>query len=190
MRREDFNTGIEEQGYYKGRRYIEIVANNKNTKTERLSLKQTTFTSSSEEHRYHEDLDDEWDFVKLFHHYNDNCLPPPDVEMGFDNRFFRCVAPKKVLKKRRKQGIKFTAGLEKGQVVGKNYFAELMQKIANECKLTNPEKQCAASLRSEHICTLVNAEDTIDAKTIMASSCHKSDAAHNVYKRKSHIQLD
>ena len=59
MRREDLNTGVEEQGLYKGCRYIEIVANTKNTKTERLSLKQTTFTSSSEEHRYHEDLDDE-----------------------------------------------------------------------------------------------------------------------------------
>ena len=190
MRREDFNTGVEEQGLYKGRRYIEIVANTKNTKTERLSLKQTTFTSSSEEHRYHEDLDDEWDFVKLFHHYNDNCLPPPEVEMGFDNRFFRRVAPNKVLKKRRKKGIKFTAGLEKGQVLGKNYFNELMSQIAKECKLTNPEKQKAASLRSEHICTLVNAKDTIDAKTIIASSRQKTEAAHNVYKHKSHIQLD
>ena len=65
-----------------------------------------------------------------------------------------------------------------------------MSQIAKECKLTNPKKQKAASLRSEHICTLVNAEDTIDAKTIMASSRHKSEAAHNVYKRKSHIQLD
>ena len=80
--------------------------------------------------------------------------------------------------------------MEKGQVLGKNYFNELMSQIAKECKLTNPEKQKAASLRSEHICTLVNAEDVIDPKTIMASSRHKSEAAHNVYKRNSYIQLD
>ena len=65
-----------------------------------------------------------------------------------------------------------------------------MNEIAHECNFINPERQTAASLRSEHICTLVNAKDAIDSKVLMASSCHKSMDAYNVYKRKSKSQLD
>ena len=84
----------------------------------------------------------------------------------------------------------FTAGLKVQQLVGKNAFTAIMNEIAHDCNFTNPERQTAASLRSEHICTLVNAKDNIDPKTVMASSRHKSIQAHNVYKRKSKNQLD
>ena len=88
------------------------------------------------------------------------------------------------------KGITFRAGLEHNQLVGKNTFSVFMNEIAHECKFINPERQTAASLRSEHICTLVNAKDPIDNKVLMASSRHKSMDAHNVYKRKSKTQLD
>jgi hypothetical protein len=137
-------------------------------------------------------VDDPFDFVKLFHHYNEHCLPPPSsgVELGFGNRFFRRKAPACILKARKKSGIMFTAGLEKNQLVGKNNFKEMMRSIAVDCDLDNPDRQTSASLRSEHICTLMNAEDTLDPKTIMTSTRHKTIAAHNVYKRNSQAQLD
>ena len=90
----------------------------------------------------------------------------------------------------KKAGIMFTAGLEKKQVIGKYYFKNLMRSIAVDCNLDNPDRQTSSSLRSEHICTLMNASDTLDPKTVMASSCHKMIAAHNVYKRNSQVQLD
>ena len=185
-------TGIEKHGAYKGRRFIEVTPNTKNTKTEKLSLKHPTFDSNHLTHRYHEDEDDPFDFVKLFHHYNDHCLPPATsgVELGFGNRFFRRKAPNSVLNMRKKAGIMFTAGLEKNQVVGKNYFKDLMRSIAIDCDLDNPDRQTSSSLRSEHICTLMNAQDALDPKTIMASTRHKTIAAHNVYKRNSQVQLD
>ena len=65
-----------------------------------------------------------------------------------------------------------------------------MSKMSIECKVTNPQNQKAASLRSEHICTLVNAKDYIDPETIMAIAHHKSKRAHHVYKRKSCYLLD
>lgn len=192
MRRCDFKSGIEEHGEYQGCRYVEILPSSKNTKVSKLNLKNETFDCDPEEHRIHEDPDDPFCYVKLWHHYNEKCLPHPNsgVDIGFEGRFFRREAPAKVLKKRRKAGIMFTAGLERGQLVGKNAIPLMMNEIAHECHLIHPERQTAASLRSEHICTLVNAKDTIDAKTIMASSRHKSIDAHNVYKRKSKNQLD
>ena len=54
----------------------------------------------------------------------------------------------------------------------------------------NPDRLTAASIRSEHVCTLVNADENIDAKTIMASSRHKSHQVHDVYKRRSKSELD
>jgi hypothetical protein len=128
----------------------------------------------------------------LFHHYNTKCLPPPEsgIDIGCDDRFFRREAPKKELKKRKKLGITYTAGLSAGQVVGVNSFKLIVNEIAREVGLDNPDRQTSASLRSEHICTLVNAEDTIDSNVVMSSSRHKSDAAHKVYKRNSQAQLD
>ena len=43
MRRQDFNSGIEEHGEFQGRRYVEILPNTKNTKTHRLNLINETF---------------------------------------------------------------------------------------------------------------------------------------------------
>ena len=113
LSRNDFNSGVEEHGLFKGRRYVEILPNQRNTKTEKLNLLNPTFDCDPDEHRIHEDLDDPFDFVKLYHHYNNNCLPPPDsgIDIGFENRFFRRVAPSKVLKDRKKAGICYTAGL-------------------------------------------------------------------------------
>ena len=135
-------------------------------------------------------MDDEFDFVKLFHHYNDHCLPPPGVELNHGGKFFRRVAPQKELESRRKQGIFFTAGLKDNQLLGKNAFGKIVHQIAIDCGLSNPDRQFAASLRPEHINTLVNAEEVIDPKTIMASTRHKTIDAHNVYKRRSKFQLD
>jgi hypothetical protein len=105
--------------------------------------------------------------------------------------FFFChEAPKKELKKRKKMGIAFTAGLSIVQVVGVNSFRVIVYEIACKVGLNNPDQQTSASLQSEHICTLVNAEDTIDSNVVMSSSRHKSDAAHKVYKRISQAQLD
>jgi hypothetical protein len=87
-------------------------------------------------------------------------------------------------------GITFTAGLSVGQVVGINSFGLIVNEIAREVSLGNPDQQTSASLQSEHIYTLVNAEDTIDSNLIMSSSKHKSDAAHKVYKRNSQAQVD
>ena len=192
LRRCDFQTGIEEHGQFQGRRYIDILPNSKNTKTNRLGLLNDTFNCDPESHRIHEDPEDPYDYVRLWHHYNENLLPHPDtgIKLEPDDRFFRREAPIKVLKKRMKAGITFRAGLAPGQLVGKNAFSTFMNEIAHECKLTNPERQTAASLRSEHICTLVNAKDTIDPKVIMESTRHKSIDAHNCYKRKSKNQLD
>ena len=171
---------------------MEILPNTKNTKTSKLNLINPNFDCDPDEHRIHEDLDDPWDYVKLWHHYNEHCLPHPDsgIDIGEENRFFRRVAPDKVLKKRMAQGITFTAGLESGQLIGKTYFPKLMKEIARECGFVNPERQTSASLRSEHICTLVNAEENIDSTVVMRSSRHKSESAHNCYKRKSKEQLD
>lgn len=192
LRREDFHTGTEKVGRFKGRRYIEIIPDTKNTKTCKLSLSNPTLESDHELHRYHEDTEDPFDLVKLFHHYNEKCLPAPDtnIDIGFGNRFFRRVAPQYVLKARKKKGIYFTAGLHKNQLVGKNSFTTIVRKIASDCGLDNPRRQTAASLRSEHIFTLVNADRSIDSTTIMGSSRHKSEAAHRQYKRKSQEQLD
>ena len=88
------------------------------------------------------------------------------------------------------KGITFTAGLEPNQLIGKTYFPKMMKEIARECGLIHPDRQTSASLRAEHICTLVNAEDTIDSQVVMKSSRHKSEDAHNCYKRKSKNQLD
>ena len=150
------------------------------------------FNCNPESHKIHEDLDDPYDYVKLWFHYNENCLPHPDsgVDIGHEDRFFRRIAPKKVRDERMKKGITFTAGLEGQQLIGKSYFPKMMREIAVECNFLNPERQTAASLCSEHICTLVNAEDTIDSLVIMNSSRHKSEEAHNCYKRKSKSQLD
>ena len=125
---DDFVTGVEEHGAYKGCRLIEVTPNTKNTKTKKLSLKHPTFDSNHLTHRYHKDVDDPFDFVKLFHHCNDHYLPPATygVELGFGNRFFCQKAPNSVLNMRKKAGIMFTAGLEKNQVIGKNYFKDLM----------------------------------------------------------------
>lgn len=84
----------------------------------------------------------------------------------------------------------FTAGLEKNQLVGKNHFKDLVRSIAVDCDLDNPDRQTSASLRSEHICSLMNANDAPDSKTIMTSTRHKTMDAHNVYKRHSQKQLD
>ena len=157
-----------------------------------MNLLNDTFDCDPEQHRIHEDPDDPFCYVKLWHHYNEKCLPPPDsgVDIGQGDRFFRRAAPDKELKKRRVKGIMYTAGLKLQQLVGKNAIPAMMTEIARECDLIDPERQTAASLRSEHICTLVNAKEAIDSKTLMASSRHKSMEAHNVYKRKSKVQLD
>ena len=192
LRRCNFQCGIEENGQFKGRRLIDILPNSKNTKTSRLGLLNKTFDCDPEDHRIHEDPDDPYDYIKIWHHYNENLLPHPDsgIELGHNDRFFRREAPIGVLKDRMKKGITFRAGLHQNQLVGKNAFSSFMNEIARECNFINPDRQTAASLRSEHICTLVNAKDTIDSKVLMASTRHKSLDAHNVYKRKSKEQLD
>ena len=90
IRRTDFNTGVEEHGVFKGRRFIEILPNTKNTKTSKLNLINPTFDCDPDEHRIHEDLEDPYDYVKLWHHYNENCLLHPDsgVDIGENDRFF------------------------------------------------------------------------------------------------------
>ena len=192
MRCNDFRTGVEEHGQFKGRRYVEILPNSKNTKVNKLNLLNDTFDCDPEKHRIHEDPDDPLCYVKLWHHYNEKCLPPPEsgVDIGQNNRFFCHEAPDKELKARRRKGIMYTAGLKPQQLVGKNAIPAIINEIACECDFIHPERQTAASLRSEHICTLVNAKEAIDPKTVMDSSRHKTILAHNVYKRKIKDQLD
>jgi hypothetical protein len=55
-------------------------------------------------------------------------------------------APKKELKRRKKMGITFTAGLSIGQVVGVNSFKLIVNEIACEVGLDNPDRQTSASL--------------------------------------------
>ena len=94
------------------------------------------------------------------------------------------------MKERIKEGYYFTAGLKKNQVVGDNSFNTICKEIAFECGLDNPLRQTAQSLRSEHVCELVNSKENIDEKTIMNSTRHKTTKALNFYKRNSQIQLD
>ena len=102
-------------------RYIDILPNAKNTKTSRLGLLNDTFDCDPEEHRIHEDHNDPYCYVKIWHHYNENLLPHPNsgVELGHNDRFFCREAPIRVLKQRMIKGITFRAGLEQNQLVGK-----------------------------------------------------------------------
>ena len=193
VKRSDFKCGVETSGRFKGCRYVEGAPNIRNTKTEALSLKKTKFNTTEKIHRYHEDVDDKYDFVRIFHHYNENLLPPIGSDlypMGHGDRFFRRRAPEKELRQRRRNGVTFEAGLKPAQLMGVNAFTKLMKQVAVECCLDHPENQGSASLRSEGICTIVNAAESINQSAAMAFSRHVTASAHASYKRDSQTQLD
>ena len=65
MRRQDFRTGVENEGEFEGRRYVDILVNAKNHKTQKLNLMNETFDSNDDQHRIHKDPDDPFDFVRV-----------------------------------------------------------------------------------------------------------------------------
>ena len=91
-----------------------------NTKTDKLSLSNEVLEDNSEIMTIHKDPNNPICTVKLASHYFEKCLPPPDSKYALhasDALFWR-AAYKCNLRKRKKEGFVFTAGLENNNRVG------------------------------------------------------------------------
>ena len=51
----------------------------------KINLKNNVIENDLEHSTYVEDLDDPLDFVRIFHHYNDNLLPHPKTSIDLNN---------------------------------------------------------------------------------------------------------
>ena len=175
----------QETGAFAGRRRIDINYG-ADQKQFKLSLKNDCI--EEDDNGYVEDPNDEFDFIKLFTHYNERLLPHPDtagIPLPQDGRFFRHEASKKELKDRAKKklfnGQVFDAGFKNGAPCSKSYMNTACKQIASRCGFTHVERQTARSKRREGISALANSKHSIDHDYIKKRARHKSDV-HKVYK--------